>query len=504
MYAKMIMVQGTASDVGKSVFVTALCRIFRQRGFKVAPFKAQNMANNSFVTSDGGEIGRAQAVQAEACKINPTVDMNPVLLKPTSERKSQVIVLGKPVKTLQAREYQEYKKGLKPIVHASLHRLREQFDIVVLEGAGSPAEINMKENDLVNMSIAAEFQCPVILIADIDKGGVFAQIIGTYTLLEKKEQDLLSAFVINKFRGDEKILQPGIDWIEKKIGKKSLGVLPMIQDLRIEQEDSVYLDKNFAKSNEVKTNTILVHVIKLPRISNYTDFEPLKESEGVALKYVEKPDRHTFPDLLILPGTKSTIEDLLFLQNVGWDDYIRRAVRLGIVILGVCGGYQMLGEEIIDADGVEGKRGIYKGLGLLPLKTTFLSQKTTVAVQAIDCEENIPLQGYEIHMGISEFTQKDVCHLFKIVQTQEEKAERFDGLQQNNIMGTYIHGLFDTPKYRNFFIRKLRTQLGMKICEESTLQGKQSHRDKYDDLASEVEKYLDMDALMKILNGKGR
>ncbi len=499
MLAKTIMVQGTASDVGKSLFVTALCRIFKRQGYRVAPFKAQNMANNSFVTKDGGEIGRAQVVQAEACGIEPSVYMNPILLKPTSDRKSQIVVLGKPVCTIGAKDYQLYKKNLKAIVDESLHILRLTYDLVIIEGAGSAAEINMKEHDLVNMSLAKSIDSPVILVADIDKGGVFAQIVGTYELFDKKEKELTVAFVINKFRGDKSILIPGIQWMEDRIGRKSLGVLPLIKDLNIEQEDSVYLDKTFAQqklTGVVKKNHLLIYVVKLPRISNFTDFEILAKEDNIQLEYIDKPNRNCFPDLLIIPGTKSTLEDMDFLNTSGLTAYIKRCAKADVFILGICGGYQILGKELLDVDETHSKPIKVKGLNLLPIKTIFLKEKITQQIKAVHIESQSIIEGYEIHTGRTEHL-KALKPAFKIMEKQGSSVEEFEGVIKKNIMGSYIHGLFNSLEFRQGFLNTLRKKVDLYEIMNTLESNKPI--DVYNQLANEVEPHIDMNLLEEIL-----
>src|SRR4030066_1118910 len=378
MPAKTLMIQGTASSVGKSVIVAGLCRIFRQDGFKVAPFKARNMALNSFVTKEGGEIGRAQAVQAEAAGIEPSVYMNPVLLKPEAETSAQVIVLGKVTKRLEASQYYKHTPNLLKVIEDSLSRLRSTYEIVVIEGAGSPAEINLKKREIVNMRVAKMANSPVLLVGDIDRGGVFASIIGTLELLTKRERDLIKGFIINKFRGDLKLLKPGRDLLEKRTGKPVLGVIPYFRDLAIAQEDSVYLDERQANSAK---GTVDVAVIRLPHISNYDDFDPLEE-QGCTVRYVSNVLEMGNPDLLILPGTKSTIADLIRLQQQGLAQAIIHRAQSGIPVIGICGGYQMLGKHIHDPDKIESSQDSINGLGLLNSTTIFHNDKTTTQVRA--------------------------------------------------------------------------------------------------------------------------
>lgn len=502
MLAKTIMVQGTASNVGKSVLAAALCRILKNKGFKVAPFKAQNMANNSYATLDGGEIGRAQAVQAYACGIEPSVLMNPVLLKPTTDRKSQLIVLGKPVKTLSAMEYQKYKKSLVPIVKKSLQSLMASHDYVVIEGAGSPAEINLKKQDIVNMAVAKMVSSPVILVGDIDKGGVFAQLIGTFELLDPEEKKLVKAFLINKFRGDKKILAPGLKWIEKKTKRKILGVIPYLPNHGVSEEDSVTLtDRRESRASSPKPQ-LLIQVIRLPRISNFTDFEVLGKESDVQLEYIEKPNRHVLADLLIIPGSKSTIADLKFLWNCGFVDYIKRCISAGVPLVGICGGYQMLGERILDPEHVEANKSSCEGLGLLPTVTVFRNEKTTAQVKAIHLESQTEIEGYEIHMGC---TQGRDGHkpLFKIKERNGMEAEGFDGMVSSSlnkgpfIMGTYIHGVFDRQPFRRYFLDQVRKIAGFKPCGKKSCS--KSAVNPYDRLAKLVEDNVDMKFLNQVL-----
>ncbi len=513
MPAKTIMVQGTASNVGKSIVTTALCRILKRKGYRVAPFKAQNMANNSSVTVEGGEIGTAQAVQAEACGLKPSQWMNPILLKPSSDTKSQVVVLGKVFTMTNAREYQEKKKELIKYVDEALERLRSEFDIVVIEGAGSPAEINLKGNDIVNMFVAKRVSSPVILVADIDKGGVFAQIAGTFDLLDAEEKSLVKTFLINKFRGDKDILWPGIQWIEQKIQRKSLGVLPMIANLQIKEEDAVVLDdlsplthKRGAAHSDT-SGKLLIQVIRLPRISNFTDFEPLAREPDVILEYVTTPNRHRSPDLLIIPGTKSTVADLEFVNNSGFADYIRRCYQSGTSILGICGGYQMLGKRIEDPHQSESTRDSVTGLGFLPTVTVFSPTKTTVQVKGIHVESQLPVEGYEIHMGRTQ-SLNGLSPFANITQRQDESVTAQDGycLFQDKtsasspfVIGTYIHGLFDSADFRRYFLNQLRRAAGLSDLAEQSEQKILKPYENYDYLADQVESHIDMQLLGEVL-----
>jgi len=514
--AKTIMVQGTASNVGKSVITTALCRILKRRGFRVAPFKAQNMSNNSIVTKEGGEIGTAQAVQAYACGLEPSVWMNPILLKPNSDMSAQVIVLGKVWANTSAKEYQQKKLELEKYVKEALDKLRQEFDIVVIEGAGSPAEINLKQHDIVNMAVAKSVSAPVILVADIDCGGVFAQIIGTFDLLENEEKDLLKAFVINKFRGDKDILMPGIRWIEEKINRRSLGIVPLIPHLNISQEDAVVLEKDkgpkgaLSEKNADGLQKLLIQVVHLPRISNFTDFEALAREQDVILEYVDRPNRHRIPDLLIIPGTKNTAADLEFLKESGFVDHIHRCRQAGVNVLGICGGYQMLGVRIEDDAQVESHRTSIEGLGLLPMATTFYPNKTTVQVKAIHPESQCLLEGYEIHMGQTH-NLKAQEPFFKITQRQGESCNEEEGYfasfqdaagQSSFVAGTYIHGLFDLPSFRRYFLDHLRHLAGLPVVNTNTVKTASNVVEDYDRLADEVEKNIDLKLLGEILGEK--
>ncbi len=400
--AKTLMIQGTSSSVGKSILVTALCRIFAQDGYRVAPFKSQNMALNSFVTAEGGEMGRSQVVQAEAAGVAPTVDMNPVLLKPEADTFCQVIVRGKVARKLHAGEYRRYSPCLLGVVEDSLERLRSAYDIVVIEGAGSPAEINLKDREIVNMRIARMAHAPVLLAGDIDRGGVFASLIGTLELLDKDEKDYVKGFIINKFRGDLKLLQPGLDFLEERTSKPVLGVVPYMRDIQIAQEDSVYLDE---RTEDQSPHDLDIAIIRFPHISNYDDFDPLEEESRV--RYITRPEEMGSPHLVILPGTKSTLSDLRYLRETGLADEVLRQAGAGTPVVGICGGYQMLGKGILDPQKVESSGGGALGLGLLDIETTSAAEKATSQVRArvsadrglLAGMRGLEVVGYEIHMG---------------------------------------------------------------------------------------------------------
>jgi len=438
-------------------------------GYSVAPFKSQNMALNSFVTKDGGEMGRAQVVQAEAAGIEPTVDMNPILIKPTKDTGAQIIVRGRPVSNMCAKEYQKYKtqKELIQIVTESFLKLVRKYEIIVLEGAGSPAEVNLRDGDIVNMRMAKIAQTPVVLVGDIDKGGVFAWIVGTLELLTKEERDYIKGLIINKFRGDIDILKPGLDYLERKCKKEVLGVIPYFKDIRIEEEDSVSLEKRRNSSLPSKKDIISIEVLYLPHISNFTDFDPLEKEGDVYLKYVGNGEPIGKPDLLIIPGTKNTIGDLKYLREKGYEDQILRLVQEGKKILGICGGYQMLGKEIRDPDHTESHQEKIRGLGLLNIITILEKSKLTSQIKAILQKNNLfnteeEIKGYEIHMGRTKFF-KGIKPLFLIKERFSQSVNIEDGAidEKRGIFGTYIHGIFENNAFRRAFLNFLRKKRGL-------------------------------------------
>ncbi len=435
--AKAIMIQGTMSNAGKSLLAAGLCRIFQQDGYRVAPFKSQNMALNSYITEEGLEMGRAQVMQAECCKIPPSVKMNPILLKPTNDVGSQVIVNGEVLGTMSARDYFSYKKQLIPEIMKAYDALAAENDIIVIEGAGSPAEINLKQDDIVNMGMAKLAKAPVLLVGDIDRGGVFAQLIGTVMLLEEDEKEMVKGLIINKFRGDKTILDPGIEMLEERAGIPVVGVAPYMR-LQVEDEDS--LTERFSKDQEI--GLIDLAVIRLPRISNFTDFNPFEAIPGVTVRYVETVHELKHPDVIFLPGTKNTIEDLRWLRQSGLEAAILKHVAEGKVVFGICGGYQMLGERICDPSGVE-SGGEIRGLGLLPMETVFEQEKTRTRISGTFLEtggilralSGQPFEGYEIHMGTSAWKEGAT----PLIQIDGKAA----GTCHGNIYGSYVHGIFD-------------------------------------------------------------
>ncbi|AKZ63589.1 cobyric acid synthase [Herbaspirillum hiltneri N3] len=430
-----LMVQGTTSDAGKSTVVAALCRLLHRRGVKVAPFKPQNMALNSAVTSDGGEIGRAQALQAQAAGIAPHTDMNPVLLKPSSDTGAQVIVHGKVRADMNARDYHRYKTSAMEAVLESYARLRAQYEVVLVEGAGSPAEINLRARDIANMGFAEAVDCPVVLVADIDRGGVFAHLTGTLACLSESEQARVAGFVINRFRGDISLLQPGLDWLEQRTGKPVLAVLPYLHGLHLDAEDAV-------ASGQSAKGAFRVIVPVLPRISNHTDFDALRAHPDVDLQFIGPGRPIPSADLIILPGSKNTRNDLAWLRQQGWPDAIGKHLRYGGKVIGICGGFQMLGASVDDPHGVEGAPGSMKGLGLLDMATELTQQKHLLQVSG-RCEfstGDATVSGYEIHMGVS--TGAALQRPAFRIEGRPEGARSED----NQILGSYLHGMFDTPQ----------------------------------------------------------
>ncbi len=498
--AKVVMVQGTASSAGKSILVTALCRILKQDGYKVAPFKSQNMSLNSFVTKEGGEIGRAQVVQAEAAGIEPTVDMNPILLKPEANGKSQVIVMGKVMETLQAQRYYEQQSDLLKIVSGALDRLRSAYDVVVIEGAGSTAEMNLKDREIVNMRIAKLANSPVLLIGDIDRGGIFASLIGTVDLLEPDERKLVKGLIINKFRGDISLFESGIRFIEEKSGIPCVGVIPYFRDIAIAQEDSVYLDER--QENREGGNLDIV-VIRLPHLSNYDDFDPL-EREGCSVRYVTNRKQLGNPRLIIIPGSKSTVADLHFLMETELADEIIRLNNSGTPVMGICGGYQMLGKRLDDPYGVESSEGSTQGLQLLDMVTVFNRVKTTTQVKGIvSIAKGIlsetngkEIEGYEIHMGESVENYEESP--FRITQTPDSKVGYSDGAINSGgtVLGTYIHGIFNKDGFRAGFLDSLRKYHRIVVQEKYNIEEKEKE---YDKLADLVRNSLDIQLIYRII-----
>ncbi len=476
-----IMVQGTTSDAGKSVLVAGLCRVLARKGIAVAPFKSQNMALNSAVTRDGGEIGRAQAVQAQACRIEPTVDMNPVLLKPNTDIGAQVIVQGKALADMDAVGYHNYKKVVMGPIMDSFAKLQAQYQTVVIEGAGSPAEINLRENDVANMGFAEKADVPVIIIADIDRGGVFAHLYGTLALLSESEQNRVKGFVINRFRGDIKLLESGLDWLEQKTGKPVLGVLPYLHGLMLEAEDAI-------NSQQVESTTdqpLRVAVPVLTRVSNHTDFDPLRMHPQVNLMLVGKGDPLPPCDLVIIPGTKNVRDDLAYLKEQGWDQQIQRHLRLGGKLMGICGGYQMLGQTIADPLGIEGKAGESQGLGYLDVTTVLEQEKQLKQVSGIltlPNQASVPVRGYEIHAGVTTGVQVDAP-----IQLESGLDGQL-GLD-NQVFGTYLHGIFERQEACDAIL----SWAGLEATQTPDFD--QIREQGIDRVADTIEQYLDLEAL---------
>lgn len=528
--ARAIMVQGTMSNAGKSLLVAGLCRIFHEDGYRVAPFKAQNMALNSFITDEGLEMGRAQVVQAEAAGIGPDARMNPILLKPTTDVGSQVIVRGVAQGNMTAREYYRNKRALLPVVRETYASLAAEYDIIVIEGAGSPAEVNLREDDLVNMGMAALADAPVLLVGDIDRGGVFAQLLGTIELLEPEERARIRGLIINKFRGDKTILDPGLDILEARTGKAVLGVVPYL-DVALEDEDSL----STALEQRQAEGGIDIAVIRLPRISNFTDFTALATEPGVSVRYVSSVRELGEPDVLVLPGTKSTIRDLDWLRSTGLEAKILQKQARGTLILGICGGFQMLGTEVIDVEGVEGPAGASaRGLGLLPLRTEFEAEKTRTQTSLVleDLTGEFAalngrrVDGYEIHMGRTmpdrhatdvgpRGDAPDALDLQLAGQggamasagsasgsaTTGRPSESCIYAQQGNVFGTYLHGFFDRDGLRNAFVERLCRRKGIDPGDREVVNYEAFKEAQFAKLSAALRASLDMARIYEILQG---
>jgi len=500
MAANVIMVQGTASHAGKSLMVAALCRIFRQDGYNVAPFKAQNMSLNSFVTPDGGEIGRAQAVQAEAACVLPTVEMNPILLKPESDSRSQIVLMGKPYDTVAAVNYYDLKSHLWPYVTASLDKLRSEYDVIVIEGAGSPAEVNLSDREIVNMRVARYANSPVLLVGDIERGGVFASLIGTMEILEQEERSLVKAFIINKFRGDSTLLESGIRFLEERTKVPVAGVIPWFHDIYIAEEDILGLEGR--QYNQSSTH-IDISVIQFPHLSNFDDFDPLEDETSVSLRYVNSVNQLGNPDLIILPGSKTTISDLTWLREHGFIDKILDLYHNGTFIIGICGGYQMLGQKILDPDKVESHIAEDTGLGLLPLTTVFAGHKETHQVIGkvlqgtglLAGANYLEIEGYEIHMGLS--TGKPDITPFELSRRDIQNSTHQEGAldSEGRVLGTFVHGLFQSTPLRRAILDNVAFYRGKPVLEESNVTKKD---EEYNKLAALVRKSLAMDLIYHI------
>ena len=494
MTAKVLMIQGSSSSAGKSLLVTALCRIYARRGVKVAPFKAQNMSNNAAVCGDGSEIGRAQALQAVACGIPPTADMNPVLIKPEADSRSQIIVMGHPWQTLEAKNYYEKKQILWRYVTQSLDRLRASYELIIIEGAGSPVELNLKRGDIVNMAVAKYADAPVLLVGDIDRGGVFAQLLGTHWLLDPEEQKLMRGFIVNKFRGDLSLFQDGIQIIEEKSGIPVLGVIPYLRGLSLPDEDAVSVEVALHAAQPAAASQTDIAVLALPRIANFDDFDSLRAEPNVHIRHVDSVEKLGRPHAIIIPGTKSTMADLAWLHETGLADTIIQFANNGGEVVGICGGYQMLGQSIHDPHHAESNNDSTDGLGLLPTITTFAQTKATYQVSAkilkfASLTDEL-IQGYEIHMGETQGQSQ----WLEIASRNGEQVKIPDGSISPNgkVWGCYLHGLFANDSFRHAWL----TRLGWngQVTSQSA-----RFAESLEKLADAVEGTLDMELLEKII-----
>jgi adenosylcobyric acid synthase len=492
--APCLAILGTGSEVGKSVVVTALCRYFVDRGIRTAPFKAQNMSNNSGVTPEGLEMGRAQIVQAEAAKIPPHVDMNPILLKPAGNSGSQVVLFGEAITDSTAREFYRNKNILFSKACEALDRLRKTYDLLIMEGAGSCAEVNLASGDIVNLSMAEYADAPVILVSDIHRGGVFAQIIGTLACLSNRQQNMIKGFIINRFQGDISLFADGVHWIEEKTGKKVFGVIPWYHHIRIEAEDAVAIENPVGESR-AESDAPAIAVIRLPHISNFTDFDPLLDLRGFDVVFIERPRNISDFKAIVLPGSKNTRWDLQWLQNTGWESLIKLFARAGGNILGICGGYQMMGRFVQDTQGLEGPPGTTRGLGLLPVETLLKFPKTTTLTRFL--WENIQGEGYEIHMG--ETKRFSGNPLFNICERNRLPCIGEDGCisHDSRLMGTYMHGMFDSPA----ITRKWLNTIGLEHIDVPHGNRFKAKDNAYDRLTSHFENHLDMDAIIDVIKG---
>ena len=495
-----LMIQGTMSNAGKSLLAAGLCRIFRQDGYRVAPFKSQNMALNSYITEEGLEMGRAQVMQAEAAMTKPSVLMNPILLKPTSDMGSQVIVNGEVRGNMKAADYFRYKQSLVPDILAAYRQLEQQYDIIVIEGAGSPAEINLKSQDIVNMGLARMLNAPVLLAGDIDRGGVFAQLAGTMLLLEEEEKAMVKGLIINKFRGDKEILMPGIDMLKAYTPVPVVGVVPYMT-LDLDDEDSLSERLNDRGNGQALLD---IAVIRLPRLSNFTDFNALERMKGVSLRYVTDPDRLGSPDLIILPGTKNTMGDLRWMRENGLESLILKAAAAGTRIMGICGGFQMLGTHLSDPEGAEGG-GDMRGMGLLPAHTVFSKEKVRTQVRGSICQlsgsfaglSGAEIAGYEIHMGHTAADRE--LQAFSLTESVTGGGCGPEGFQMGNVCGSYVHGLFDTAAMQSALIRLLLEAKGLGDMPMRFIDDRSYKQQQYDLLAAGLRESLDMKAIYNIL-----
>jgi adenosylcobyric acid synthase len=497
--AKCISVLGTGSDVGKSIVTAALCRIFSNLGINVAPYKAQNMSNNSYVTLTGGEMGRAQIVQAQAARVEPHVDMNPVLLKPSTDTGAQVVLYGKPIGTKEAGEYFADTDYLFGQAKKGLNRLRDQYELICMEGAGSCAEVNLRRRDFVNFRMAHEADAPVILVADIDRGGVFAQIIGTLNIIPEPDRKRVKGIIINRFRGDAALFKDGIDYIEQQTGLPVLGLIPFFRHIDIDSEDSLPLDVIVDPPSGPDAGRINIAVLLLPHISNFTDFSPFARDTPVNLHYLARPRNLAGYDAVVLPGTKNVRSDLGRIGESGWDKVLLDFAENGGELIGICGGYQMLGRIIHDPHGIEGPPGNMKGLGLLDVETTMHREKVTTRSTGIWSANKIPVEGYEIHMGLTT-RGPGVSAAIRVSSRNGEPQDDEDGAVSNNgkVWGAYFHGLFDLPDFRFSFLKKLRPDLESVLLHDDS-EVPDDYRDRqYELLDTHFREHLNMPKLLQI------
>ena len=485
------MFQGTSSNAGKSILAAALCRILLQDGYRVAPFKAQNMSLNSFVTREGGEMGRAQAVQAQACRIDPDVRMNPILLKPNDDTGAQVILMGKPAGNMNVNQYIQYKPVAFEEAKKAYDGLAKEFDVIVLEGAGSPAEVNLKDHDIVNMKMARYAEAPVLLVGDIDRGGVFASFVGTMEVLSEWERKQIAGFVINRFRGKEDLLGPAIEYTQHHTGLPCLGIVPYLHDLGLPEEDSVEF-KSGALDGPFRENGIEIAVIDLPHISNFTDFDSLRIEPDVFLRIVRSTNDLNQPDAILLPGSKNVISDLEYLRQSGLDRKIFDLSDKGSTeVVGLCGGFQMLGQSVDDPYGIESAKRAIHGLGLMPISTVMAQQKTLVRTEGTHLPSRLKVRGYEIHHGQTEGTP-----LIPLVVREDGQIIGAEA-RKGNVWGTYLHGIFDADEFRRWFIDRLRVRRNLtamgKVCAIYDLEPA------YERLAEVVRRSLKMDEIYRVM-----
>ena len=502
---KKIMLQGTASNVGKSIITAGLCRVFKQDGYSVAPFKSQNMALNSFITKEGLEMGRAQVFQAEAAGIEPIADMNPILLKPSGNHRCQVIVRGKVREDMSSSDYHIYKPKLAKELKNIFEQFSNNYDIVVMEGAGSTAEINLREHDVANMGMAKIADAPVIIVGDIDRGGVFASLAGTMLLLNEEERKRVKGVIINKFRGRKELLDDGVKMLEEIIKVPVLGVIPY-GDIKIEDEDSV----TTRFKTKMNKNDIHIEIIRTPHMSNFTDFNIFETQEDVSIRYVDYGETLGNPDMVIIPGSKSTIDDLKYIRENGLEQQIKELHKRGKLIFGICGGYQMLGKTLKDPYHVEGEVEEFDGIGLLDTETTFEMEKTTTQVEAtifgglggyMDNLEGKKVKGYEIHMGISKIG-KNVNNLNIINKKLNEEVNYVEGSvnKEGNVVGTYLHGIFDDIDFTRTILNNIREQKGLDKIESSVTSFEAFKQNEYDKLADLLREHLDIEKIYEIMS----